>query len=252
MIIRYASAHRWLKRLDDDAFNAFGGNDKARLRSSISKIESSGITFKIEPLNDSFLEWFVPMYEKRILEKDNPTVFDIRDKTLGNPKKKDKYFSLALYENRLPCGGVIFSEKDEYVSVAYRTLENKWDKAILQARPSLYTEYLIDTYAINANKKYIIHGKDRNPYGINSSIGLANFKLSVGCKPQLPKKYAIEMIDTDELSKDALILECPEVISDNADIKKAYLVVDEAGYEKWQSLLKYSDRLAIEVIKRNL
>lgn len=250
MLIRYATGHRWCKEVTDEVIDQFGKNDAARLRSTLKKVTASGVRHVIEPLSDSFLDRFLPLYEKRILEKENPTVFDIRTKTLGNPDKAKRYHSLSLYEGERFLGGLIFSIKEDVLSIAYRTLANKWEAANLQARPSLYVEYLISDHARAIGSKTIIHGKDRNPYGLNSSIGLANFKLSSGCRPQLPKIYEIATIETADLERDALILEFPEVGEKHADIKKAYLVADAAGIEKWKALFKHHDRLHVEVIER--
>lgn len=252
MQIRYATGHRWYKKIADQSLENFGKNDVARLRSSFPRVVESKIGFEITELSNEFLDLFLPMYEKRILEKENPKIFDIRAKTLGNPANDaKKYYSLSLRQNEQFLGGVIFSIRDGGLFIAYRTLEKNWPGVNLPASPSLYVEFLLDEHAADVGANYIIHGKDRNPYGLNSSIGLANFKLSVGCRPTLPNIYEIETIETDNLTKDTLILECPNVITKNAVITKAYLIADKEGVEKWSSLLKYKDRLSIEVIKRD-
>lgn len=178
-------------------------------------------------------------------------MFNIREKTLGNKDKEKIYFSLTLKEGTNRLGGLIFSLKGDTLFFAYRTLAYDWKSSQLRASPSLFVEYVIAKHAKEIGMKQISHGVDRNPYGLNSSIGLASFKLSTGCRPQLPKKYEISVIDTQELDKDALILELPKEPTEYANLTKAYLVVDQAGVEKWSHVLKYEDRLVVEVIERD-
>jgi hypothetical protein len=186
------------------------------------------------------------LYEARINEKENPRVFAIAEKTLGG-KKPEKYFSMALYEDNTAIGGTIFSLTDDKLSIAYRTYQNNWLQANLQANPSSYTEYLLNVEAQQQNKSIIIHGKDRNPYGLNSSIGLANFKLAAGCHPELPKVYEVNTIDTDTLTRDVLIFAFPE--PGETTIKKAFLIVDDAGFEKWSQVAKYPHLLDVTILR---
>ena len=155
---------------------------------------------------------------------------------------------MSLYENGTPIGGTIFSLTGNKLSIAYRTYQNNWTTAALQANPSAYTEYLLNQEAINQGKEVMIHGKDRNPYGLNSSIGLANFKFAAGCQPELPKKFAVESIDTDTLTTDVLIFALPT--APDTTITKAYLVVDELGVSKWEQLTKYPHLLDVTLLQR--
>lgn len=241
MIITYASAHRWTKPVSPDPMSDFGKNAAARLRATYSRLPDYTISNTVAPLDANFLDWFIPLYETRINEKTNPRVFDIRTKTLGS-KNPGKYFSMSLREHDEIVGGTIFSYRDGKMSIAYRTYANTWINANLPANPSAYTEFLINQYAVEVGAHTIIHGKDRNPYGLNSSIGLANFKLAAGCRPELPKKFEVATIDTDTLTIDALILAYPEI---GTAITKAYLVTDEIGRQKWQGVTAYGDRLEI-------
>lgn len=249
MKIRYASAHKWWKPVTADPLELFGKNMREKIRSTCRKIDTFDIRAETKELDEEFLSWFIPLYETRIKEKENPVVFDIRKKTLDREEKNYSYYSMALYENGEPIGGTIFSARNERFSVAYRTYAHNWKYAALPANPSQYTEYLISKLASEMGKQTIIHGKDRNPYGIHSSIGLAAFKLSAGCRPRKSKVFEIKAIDTETISRDAFILEYPGDSTD--DITHAYLVTSRETEAKWSHVGKYPERLSVDVIYRD-
>lgn len=249
MILPYATGHRWVKPVTSDPLNDFGKNTRARLRSTLGKIDANHITHRIESLDTHFLDWFLPLYETRINEKANPHIFDIREKTLGSAKP-EKYFSLALYEHGVAVGATIFSLSKTRLTIAYRTYRTTWYNALLAANPSAYTEYLICKHAAEMSKQTIIHGKDRNPYGVNSSIGLAYFKLSAGCIPMKPRTFEVCEIDTDTLTVDALILKYPG--DTESHISEAYLVASPEGIQKWEQITKYPEHLNVTILPRTL
>ena len=250
MKISYATTHRWRKEVTSDSLSLFGASEQKKIKDTLKKVSESDVAYVIEPLSEEFLSWWSPMYETHISTKDNPKVFNVREKTLGNTDKEKTYFSLTLKEGDDRLGGVIFSLKDDVLFFCHRTLAYDWKRAKLRASPSLFVEYVLAEHAREIGMKQISHGVDRNPYGLNSSIGLAGFKLSTGCRPQLAKEYEVSILDTQELNKNALILELPNDSGEHANITKAYLVADKAGIEKWSSVLKYEDRLVVEVIER--
>lgn len=250
MKINYATTHRWRKEVVSDPLCLFGASEKKKITDTLKKVPESGVVYTIKPLDEEFLNWWCPIYEANISTKENPKVFNVKEKTLGNNGKEKAYFSLTLNEGIDRLGGLIFSLKGDTLFFAYRTLAYDWKRSQLRASPSLFVEYVIAEHAREIGMKQISHGLDRNPYGLNSSIGLAGFKLSTGCRPQLSEKFEVSIIDTQELDKNALILELPKEPTEHANITKAYLVADRAGIEKWSSLLKYDDRLVVEVIEK--
>lgn len=249
MKITYATAHTWHKNILPITLDQFGKNDKARLTSTLKKAQEGNIEIKIQKLDEAFLDWFIPMYVQRISEKANPVVFDIHTKTLGNKRRAHRFYSMTLYEHGKAIGGTVFILRKTKISIAYRTYAYKWTESTLQASPSLYAEYAITEFARAQDKKTIIHGKDRNPYGKHSNIGLAIFKLSVGCQPKKSRQFEIQEIDTDTLDSDTLIFEYPGNLQQ--DITKAYLVVSKENLSKWEQVTKYPERLSVEVLLRN-
>lgn len=234
----------------DDSLALFGASEQKKIKDTLKKVSATDVAFVIEPLSDEFLSWWSPMYQAHISSKDNPRVFNVREKTLANTGSGKAYFSLTLMEGEDRLGGVIFSLNDDVLFFCHRTLAYDWKRSGLRASPSLFVEYLLAEHAREIGMKQISHGVDRNPYGLNSSIGLAGFKLSTGCRPQLAKKYEVSTLDTQDLNRDALILALPNEPEEHANITKAYLVADKAGIEKWSPVLKYKDRLVVEIIER--
>ncbi len=251
MEITYATGHKWSKKVVEDSLSLFGKSEQKKIAETLKKINTSDISYTIQPLDEEFFGWWLPLYEERISTKDNPKIFNVKDKTLGNPDKDKKYFSLTLLEGNIKLGGLIFSVKENTLYFAYRTFAYDWEKAILRCGPSLYVEYVVAEHAKRLGLKNISHGKDHNPYGLNSSIGLALFKLSVGCLPQLPEEnFTVERLDAEKLDKDALVFEYPQESVKCASITKIYLIASLEGQNKWSQLERFSDVLDIEIITR--
>ena len=247
MKIKYADHHKWVKNIPlDDVLGSFGDSNKEKLKSTLNKINEANITSIIEPVDNAFLEWFVPLYTDNIVKKDNPKIYPIREKVFNVDKQ---YLALKLYENELPIGATIFTYNGEFVSVAYRSYLNNWQEARLRANPSLYTEYLLEQHTRELNYKKILHGRDRNPYGANASIGLAIFKLSIGCQPYLSKSYELLELDTESCSKDVFVLEYPGNTKDV--ITKGYLITSKDTFNKWLPVTKYQHLVEIEVIYKD-
>lgn len=251
MILTYPPHHRWLKATVKEPELLYGPKNSKRIRSTLLRIQDFAITHDIRPLDQDFLAWFVPMYEATIGGKKNAVVHDIYNSTLGNKESLSEYWCLSLYENGQPIGGTIIGIRSDRIMIVYRVYNQKWSSGSLQANPSLYTEYLVSSYAYNLGKSFVSHGKDRNPYGLNANIGLATFKLSVGCKAYIATDnddYAPLTLDTDSLDTDALILHHPE---NGEEITKATLVTTKAALEKYGQLLHYPNLLKVEVIYRD-
>ncbi len=239
----------WAKKLTDDAFAGFGKNHLSRIKTTLRKIESSTVTYSIELLTSTHLEWFTPLYNATIQVKNNPKVNDIFATTLGK-EAEYPYYILILKENNISVGATIFAARTKSLTFAYRIYPNEWQHNSLPAGPSLYTEYLMNVWAIENGYSKISHGKDRNPYGINASIGLALFKLSVGCSIELPTgSYETDTFDTDKVTTDTLIFEQPKEAS--KCITQAFLCVHKDTLFKYESIKKYDHTVVTTIVLRD-
>lgn len=249
MQVTYPSHHRWMRDISEGIEIGFSGRIIKMVNSSNPLLERHNIVSKIEPLTDIFFQDFTPAYLDNIGNKANAMVSDVYAMTLGKVDSKVPYFGFSLIENGKYIGGTIFSLRDDRVSYAYRTFQKDWNEAKLKANPALIGEHMIAMFAYDLGKTLISHGKDRNPYGLNSAIGMAGFKLSVGCKPSLvpPGTYEINTLDTNTLTEDCLILELPK---EGNGITKAYLVTSHENEHKYLQVTKYPEQLAVEVIYR--
>jgi hypothetical protein len=232
-----------------DPLFGFGKNHTVRIKNSLKKIAESSITYSFEPLTREVLDWFIPLYTATITEKNNPKVNDIFESTIGKVSKFN-YLALILKEEGVPIGATLFSERNSILSFAYRIYPLNWQKNNLPAGPSLYAEYLMNEYASQNGFSKISHGKDRNPYGYNAGIGLALFKLSVGCAVDLPKdSFDILSLDTSTLTEDILVFAYPE--NGSTHISEAYLCVTKDTLEKYDSIVKYDHLIHTNVILRD-
>ena len=246
MLITCATHHRWSKPTSEGLMKCFGKKSQGKLRATLKGTLQYDIKTWVEPVSEEFLDWFLPMYEGRIESKSNPNVIPIRERVA---KAKRPYYALILSEHGVNLGATIFSVTETDFSIAWRTYENDWKTAKLAANPSIYMEYISEELAIRYNCENLVHGKDTNPYGLHSSIGLAAFKLKVGVKPSIAKKYDMQTIDTESLKNDAIIFEYTK--DNETEIKKGYLVTSRETEHKWSQVTKYPHLIEVETIYRD-
>lgn len=251
MIITHASKHRWQRIISTEPLNDFTTKKRKRIKTSLDRMTEAGVKFTIEPLTEAFFEQFTPLYKQIVGNKDNAEIHDVFSKTIGKEFVEFPYYGVRLYENDTYLGGSIFSKRADMLAVAFRALQHNWQTANLPAGPTLLAEYFVSAYAAEQGISIISHGKDRNPYGLNSDIGLATFKLSLGCRAFIPedaREYEVTEIDTDTMTTDALILAYPgeqQVVTD------AYLVMARGAEEQYAQLLTYTDQLKVHALYRN-
>jgi hypothetical protein len=245
MSISYPNHHRWNNELSDDIFDSFGKNRRSRLRVILGAVNSgeTSIAYRIVPLDNDIVEWFTPLYTKTIAQKNNAKIFDIRSTTIGKDSPYT-YFALVLEEAGVPVGATIFSEREDFLSIAYRVHPADWKHHSFQTSPSVYTEFVLMEHAYNLGFRRISHGRDRNPYGLNSDIGLCVFKLSVGCVPSLPEpdNYLVETLNCDELTVDTLVLHLP---NSGTRITEASLFVCGEITDKIRQVTRYPKVLTV-------
>ena len=247
MRLRYAPKHRWLKQLPADFIENYGSSAQKQLRTSLEKIVEAEITHTIAPLTESDIDWFTPFYEANLASKDSAVIHDVYATTLGK-HPKDTYFMLKTSERGVSRGAMIFAKREDRIATVYRTFERDWQESKLRANPALLSEYFLDSYAKECGYSKLSHGKDRNPYGLNAAIGLATFKLSIGCRPYCYEtETEFRELDTDDVTSDVLVLAAPD--SGN-QITHAYLMVNETTRVKHEQVTKYPELLEVTVIER--
>jgi hypothetical protein len=247
MKISFPSHHTWFKFIAEEPLSQFGKNAAAQLRSSLHLAEDEGIVCEVVDIDQPFLDWFVPMYIERISTKEHPAIFDIR----GHMEKGGVHFpykALVLKEGGIPLGAMIFTLRANKVSIAFRTFAREWQHAHLAASPSLFMEYQICLYTQKMGKRVVTHGKDRNPYGPHSNIGLAIFKLASGFKVRTSGSFEIGELDTENITENTFLLSLPT--GDSRRIKTGYLIIKKEDENKYVQLTKYPLLLSTETIYR--
>lgn len=227
----------------------YGKSDRKRIQRLTELLPELAITHTIRPLDEAALEWFIPLYVERLSAKENPSPYDVKSSTLLNPTWS-AFEMIEIREAGEIVGGLILLRHEKYVSVFYRTFPSQWNNVSKQLRvcgPALYTEYLLDSYAQSLGHTYLLHGSDRNPYGLNSAIGVCIFKLSIGCKPYMMKNEVEDReLNPTTLEKSALVMHPTEP---GQRITEATLFVKPENLSKYEQLFTYAEILNVKVIE---
>jgi hypothetical protein len=249
MEITYPSHHRWQRDVSNDPFEHFSPRTAGKIRTALGLCPETGVSYNIKPLDEEFLAQFVPLYTEHISGKANAIVHDVYTKTLGKETPPFPYYALSLLEQGDFIGGTIFSLRPDQMSFAYRAFNPIWKQANLKISPAYVAEYVAAEFAVQNNLSTISHGKDRNPYGLGAAIGLAIFKLSVGCHAFVVEKCEVKTLDPSTIDDDVLVLIPPS--SDATAITKALLITSRASEHKYLQVTKYPEQLTVEVLYRD-
>ncbi|MFN3692645.1 MAG: hypothetical protein ACK4SL_00925 [Candidatus Paceibacteria bacterium] len=242
MKITHADKHRWIKYIHPDILPDFGKNNTKKITVLLNQIDSAEISHTITPATNEDIQWFEAMYLKNLQDKHNPKPHNIFKTTLGKEVIKYPYFILTLREKGQLVGGTIFTMRPDRLSIAYRTYPLSWLQHQTKCSPALYAEYIITAYALDNDLSILVHGVDHNPYGVNSHIGVAIFKLAVGCYPDIVTTHSLCESDLQMLPFGSLVLLYPE---SGERITKAYLIGDTSTAEKYEQVFKYPQQLQV-------
>ena len=165
-----------------DPFELFRKKTRKKLRSALIRMDQTDYRFMIEPMTDELLDRFIPLYTDHILKKESGKVFDVK-KSIHEGQKVRPYFMLSLYHQNNFLGGIIFSDREDFFTTAFKVFPKSLSDIDLPLNITFLAEYYLFEYAIKQGKEYIKHGRDRNMYGIHSNPGLAMFKLQIGGLP---------------------------------------------------------------------
>ncbi len=246
MIIEYSDYVAWNKKIDSsELLNNFNTRQRKYLNALFKSDNFSKLHHKIEIVNDDFLESFTPFYINKISNKKNPHVVDIKNMVHLNSQKHPVY-SLELYEDNIFIGGSIFTHRKHVITTSVKAYERDWHSFSNSVSPTLLAEYYFYTHAQKFMYTDVSHGKDRNPYGVNSNINLCASKLQLGYRPTVPKKAILKTLSTEELNQDTLVLVKPYT---DEHISHAVLCTRDSDYATaYNYLLSQKSALQIEVI----
>lgn len=242
MIIKHPTKHRWIKKIDPAIFPDFGKNNTKKIKSLLETVSKTNITHTFELLKTEHIDWFEKHYHANLATKHNPKPYNVYDTTLGKETIIYPYYILSLFEDNEPIGGTIFTLREDRLSIVYRTYPSNWLHHSYKCSPSLYAEFLITEHALDKHLPHLVHGRDFNPYGVHSHVGVAIFKLSAGCYPDIKTAMTVAESDLDTLPYGSLLLEYPE---SGSKINRAYLIGDTVTAQKYEQLFKYPKQLSI-------
>lgn len=241
-----SNKHRWVKQIHPDILPDFGKGAAKKISQLLTKLDTTTISYNFSPLDENFFTWFTPQYENQVATKKNFGGHSVIDQTLHRENKKHPYFCLTISESGRPIGGAIFSVRKNRVSVAFRVFKPAWDhNPSVRCSPSLLAEYLLAQHTLDNRLQRLAHGVDKNPYGLHAAIGLAIFKLSVGCHPEICIKHEVQEFDTTEYVAGTLVFEYP---TNSKVIQNATLITTAEDLPKYEQLLKYEHLLCVKTI----
>lgn len=203
-MLEYPDHIRWRKKIGSDVFSNYGKSDVKKIRQLLKSMESYEIEVSIAELNEPALSSFLAMYKKKF-----DTENDIRGKISRQQNPESPYQMLTLSQRGAFLGGIIFRFKNDALYVAFRVFEKEWGHESPRCSPALFAEFQLDVYAHHKSVFTIIHGKDRNLYGQDLKIGLAVFKLSIGCFPEPSRSSRSKSLDIRTLQQDTLVFHSP-------------------------------------------
>ena len=249
MIIKHADKHRWIKAINPDIFSDFGKNNTKKITSLLATLTDTTITHTFTLLTEADTIWFTQLYTTNLASKHNPKPHNVYETTLGKPVMKFPYYILTIFEQGKPIGGTIFTLRTDRLSMVYRTYASDWCIEKSKCSPALYAEYLATKFAQDQHLPYLVHGRDQNPYGVNSHVGVAIFKLSVGCSADLTIIHTINETDLNTLPYGSLLLTYPD---NTVNITAGYLIGDEETASKYEQLFKYPEQLLVTLFTPTL
>lgn len=199
--ISYPKYIKWTAQLEGyiDAYQPFSRSPRKKLRRSFKNFsEQDTYRFSVEPVTEQYLKMFVPLYEEYMHNKKNGIVYSVFEKVTAQMRAGGLYFSISLYKNNELAGGFIYSINKEYISTAYKVFPREFTIGDIPSSPTYMAEWMLYNDALQRKIYTIIHGRDLNVFGKNYAIGLAAFKLQLGCVPEVSQHADNEWLSTVE------------------------------------------------------
>ncbi len=158
-----------------------------------------GYSICVENLTDELLGQFVLLYNQFLEQKPRGTIFPIKERIEEGKKNGIVYTILSFYNiKKNLIGGIIVSENREtnFITTNYKVLPHELPerKRFPESIAYVFT-YLFYRIAFEKKITHISHGRDRNPYGFYSNIGLGLFKMRSGVKPYVAKQEKVTFSD---------------------------------------------------------
>lgn len=183
-----------------------------------------------EIVDDTYLNQFVPLYEKHIGAKKNGHIYPVRERVHEGQAKGHIYEALSLYQDEVLIGGFIYSIRRDALSACFRAFPHELPLA-LPLSVSHLAEHLYFARALELGKHYLRHGKDRNAYGLHSNIGLAEYKLRLGCDPWVSQSEDTTLLPVPPSCEGTDALFFLHATKDKVPMREALLVSDKSTEE---------------------
>lgn len=203
-----------------DPLEPFGEKTRKRIIKTKKLHEGYGYVIKCEDFSEDIFNKFLVIYKHHI-KRIGGILHDVKDKIITNPRHNFPYKFINAYKNGKYQGGIIFSDRVEHLVVAYRAIPHELEIK-LPINLSYVMEYYLNKYALESGKKYIRRGRDRNPYGLNLSIGLALYKLQLGNYPILVPNQELTIIHCFDWKEEDTLVFLPPTKGDRINMAIMY------------------------------
>lgn len=234
-----------------DPIELFPQHIQKKVLKSIPRLLEPQYYFKVERVTKELLEKFIPIYTELIEAKERPKVHDIKKNILVSPRHNYPYYILSLYQAEQFLGGMLFSAREESLVAAYKAYPHQLDVK-LKTGVSMIADYFYFEYALKLGKSVICNGRDRNIYGPELSIGLANYKISAGYTPYVTSDRNTVIYDHFDWNEtnDVLIMLGNDY---NQKVDRAILLLSserEIFQAKYPEIFK-AEELELEIIEKS-
>jgi hypothetical protein len=205
----------------------------------IDDLTRNNYSLQVEVVDEDFFRDFVPLYTSYIASLKNAKVHDIKEH-ISNSGLAGEYKAIVLRKNGLFIGAEIYRINRNVFSISYQVLPHELDFSI-KTNLSVAIEYFAISHAIEKKAFNYVVGKDRNCYGQNAKIGLAQYKLNIGALPYISKSADMIELDADTYKPEVDSLIFYTDILDQNFLNKALLYTNLSASEiknKYGALFK--------------
>lgn len=233
-----------------DPGQVLGGKLTRRIRKAQQLLAGSAYRFTTEAIDEAYVNHFLPLYQHYMEAKVGGGVAQVQAKLQAACQAGRQYESISLWAGDTLLGSLIYNVRADRLSVAYRVFPRQLGLK-LPISCSYVGEYQLLARAQQLQKPLITHGRDRNVYGQHAAIGLAMYKLSIGCFPVVASSSERLVVAASDLASgtDLLIFLLP---SADQNITSAVLLCEDMSEESTKRYNTLLHHPALHVELRSL
>lgn len=160
----------------------FTGNHRRKLKRSYEQLEDLGITLKVvsEVTPEEFAH-FLTIYREVIGSKEHPRL-RLSEESFLTLRNEAPLLGVFAYRDSVCIGGTLVRDYGEYYALSYSAYPQFSRKELEVGLGVLLFDAIYQRSATEKRPR-VSYGRDTNVYGFHLSMGLLEYKLSIGCTP---------------------------------------------------------------------